>query len=99
MSIPAEKITVQTPQRDSLHIPFDPEYAPGAHNAVNVCLRVQTHEQVCVITDEATIEIAASLVHELEKLGAPYHSWVLEELAKRPLVDLRSEEHTSELQS
>ena len=25
---------------------------------------------------------------ELEKLGAPYHAWVLEELAERPLKDL-----------
>ena len=67
---------------------FDPEYAPGAFNAVNVCLRVQADEQVCVITDEATIEIAAAIVRELEKLGAPYHAWVLEDLAERPLTDL-----------
>ena len=38
----------------TLDIPFDPEYAPGAFNAVNVCLRMQADEQVCVITDEAT---------------------------------------------
>jgi len=70
------------------NISFDPEYAPGAFNAVNVCLRVQADEQVCVITDEATIEIAAAVVRELEKIGAPYHAWVLEELAERPLKDL-----------
>ena len=69
-------------------ISFDPEYTPGAFNAVNVCLRVQPGEQVCVITDEATIEIAAAIVRELEKVGAPYHAWVLEELAERPLTDL-----------
>jgi aminopeptidase len=69
-------------------LPIDPEYTPGAFNAVNVCLRVQPDEQVCVITDEATIEIAAAIVRELEKLGAPYHAWVLEELAERPLTDL-----------
>jgi leucyl aminopeptidase (aminopeptidase T) len=68
--------------------PFDPEYTPGALNAVNVCLRVQTGEQVCVITDEATIEIAAAIARELEKVGAPYRAWVLEELAERPLTDL-----------
>src|SRR6201988_1623889 len=72
-------------------IPFDPEFTPGARNAVNVCLRIQPHEQVCVITDDATIEIAAAIVTELEKLGAPYHAWVLEELAERPLVDLPRE--------
>jgi len=69
-------------------IPFDPEYTPGAFNAVNVCLRVQPQEQVCVITDEVTMEIAAAIVSELKKLGAPYHAWVLEELAERPLTDM-----------
>ena len=71
-----------------LHLPFDPEYTQGAYNAVNVCLRIQPSEQVCVITDEVTMEIAAAIVSELEKLGAPYHAWVLEELAERPLTDL-----------
>jgi aminopeptidase len=72
-------------------VPFDPEYTPGAHNAVNVCLRVQPNEQVCLITDEATIEIAAAIAAELERIGAPYHSWVLEQLAPRPLKDLPRE--------
>ena len=44
-----------------------------------------------MITDEATVEIASALVAELEKLGAPYHAWVLEELADRPLIDLPRE--------
>ena len=68
-----------------------PGFTPGARNAVNVCLRIQPQEQVCVITDEATIEIAAAIVAELEKLGAPYHAWILEELAQRPLKDLPRE--------
>jgi aminopeptidase len=72
-------------------IPFDPELSPGARNAVNVCLRVQPGEKVTVITDEATKEIAASMVRELEAVGAPYHAWVLEDLAPRPLSDLPSE--------
>ena len=100
MSIPADRVNpsdqVNIPtlsQRTrqgwgTLNLPFDPEFAPGAFNAVNVCLRVQPSEQVCVITDEATIEIAAAIVRELEKVGAPYHAWVLEELAERPLTDL-----------
>ena len=72
-------------------IPFDPELTPGARNAVNVCLRVQPSEKVTVITDEVTKEIAASMVRELEAVGAPYHAWVLEDLAPRPLGDLPSE--------
>ncbi len=72
-------------------IPFDPEYTPGARNAVSVCLRVQPEEKVCVIADEVTLEIAAAIINELENLGAPYHVWVLEDLAERPLKDLPPE--------
>jgi leucyl aminopeptidase (aminopeptidase T) len=69
-------------------VPFDPQLSQGAHNAVHVCLRVQPAEKVTVITDEVSKEIAASLVRELEDLGSPYHAWVLEEIATRPLTDL-----------
>ncbi len=72
-------------------LPFDPELTPGARNAVNVCLRIQPGEKVTVVTDEATREIAASLVRELESVGATYRAWILEELAPRPLRDLPSE--------
>jgi len=76
---------------DLNQLPFDPEFALGARNAVNVCLRIQPSERVCVITDDATQEIAAAIVAELEKLGASYRAWVLEELADRPLIDLPRE--------
>ena len=69
-------------------IPYDPEFTPGARNAVNVCLRVQPNEKVCVITDEATLAIAAAIAHELETMGTPYRSWVLEDIAERPLTSL-----------
>ena len=72
-------------------IPFDPELTPGARNAVSVCLRIQPTEKVTVITDEASREIAAALVAEVEKVGAPYHAWVLEDLAPRPLAHLPAE--------
>jgi leucyl aminopeptidase (aminopeptidase T) len=72
-------------------ISFDPEFSPGARNAVQVCIRVQPDEKVCVITDEVTLGIAAAITHELEKLGAQYNAWVLEDLAKRPLKDLPHE--------
>jgi aminopeptidase len=69
-------------------VPFDPEYTPGARNAVNVCLRIQPQEKVTVITDRACLEIAASLAAELDSLGAPYRVFVLEELAARPMRDM-----------
>jgi aminopeptidase len=72
-------------------ISFDSELTPGARNAVQVCLRVQPSEKVTVITDEASLEIAAAIVRELETVGAPYHAFILEELADRPLARLPQE--------
>ncbi len=86
VKIPASRRSVE--KWGTLSIPFDPEYLPGAHNAVHVCLRVQPTEKVCVITDEVTLEIAAAIVSELENLGAPCRAWVLEDLAERPLKKL-----------
>ena len=86
MSISADPSSTQLNK-----ISFDPEYKQGAYNAVNVCLRIQPTEQVCVITDDVTKEIAAAIVAEIEKVGAPYRAWVLEEMATRPLKDLPRE--------
>lgn len=67
---------------------FDPELGPGAHNAVFVCLNIQPREKVTLITDRACEEIAASLMAELDACGCEYHTFVLEELAPRPLTDM-----------
>ena len=69
-------------------IDFDPELREGAHNAVYVCLRVQPSEKVTVITDYASEEIAASLVAELENRHCTYNTFVLEDLAPRPLLNM-----------
>src|SRR5271155_5603788 len=69
-------------------MPFDPEFSLGAHNAVHVCLRIQPEEKVTLITDWACLEIAASIAAELDLLGSPYRTFVLEELAERPLLDM-----------
>ena len=61
---------------------------PGARNAVRVCLDVQPHERVTVVTDEACATIAGALVREIEAIGAPVAIFVLEELAPRPLARL-----------
>ena len=66
-------------------VPFDPELSPGASNAIHVCLRVKPSEKVTVITDEATIDIAASLADQLRCLGAQHTAFVLEDHATRPL--------------
>jgi len=84
-------VPVSQANRQLSSLPFDPELTPGARNAVKVCLRIHPLEKVTVITDEATREIAASIVRELEDLGAAYRAWVLEDLSPRPLIDLPQE--------
>ena len=72
-------------------VEFDPEFSPGAYNAVNTCLRIRPSEKVTVITDTATREIAASIAQELARLGAPFKAFLLEDLAPRPLTALPAE--------
>ena len=76
---------------DLLAIPFDPELSIGARNAVNTCLRIKPAEKVTVITDEASKEIAASIVYEINRLGAPFRAFILEETAPRPLTSFPHE--------
>jgi len=64
------------------------ELQPGAENAIKVCLNIQPHERVTVITDRETREIADALVDEIERVGAAYVLFVLEDEAERPLKDL-----------
>jgi leucyl aminopeptidase (aminopeptidase T) len=65
---------------------IDAELAPGARNAIQVCLRLQPQERVTIITDEATSEIAAALQAEVEEVGSEYAVFVLENYARRPLT-------------
>jgi leucyl aminopeptidase (aminopeptidase T) len=71
--------------------PFDPELSPGARNAVRVCLGIQPSEKVTIITDNVCREIAASILKEVEAVGAPFNAFVLEDLAPRPLTGLPAE--------
>ena len=72
-------------------VTMDPELTAGARNAVLVCLRVQPSEKVTLITDRATLPVAASLAAEIEDVGAGCGAWVLEEVAPRPLGDMPAE--------
>jgi aminopeptidase len=80
--------TAEQSNRQLNQMAFDAQLTPGARNAVRVCLRVQASERVTVITDEVSLEIAAALVRELEDVGCRYQTWVLEDVATRPLTDL-----------
>jgi len=61
---------------------------PGAHNAIEQCLRVQPDEKVTLITDLACLEIGAALGRALESRSIHFNAWVLEDLAARPLVEM-----------
>jgi len=67
---------------------IDPELLPGARNAIRVCLNVQPHERVTVITDESCRSIAEALVQEIGGVGAAPAMFVLEDVASRPLAEL-----------
>ena len=71
-----------------LEVPFPPDFAQGAHNAVTTCLKIQPEEKVTLITDQSCMAIAASVAVELDRLGCEWNSFVLEELAPRPLTGM-----------
>ena len=81
----------ETLNRALNEVAFDPELSIGARNAVHTCLRIRPDEKTTVITDEATSEIAAAIVHALELAGFRYNAFVLEDYAERPLKDMPSE--------
>ena len=72
-------------QTDLLSVPFPADFSEGARNAVTTCLKIQREEKVTLITDQSCLAIAASIALELEALGCTWNSFVLEEIAPRPL--------------
>ncbi len=79
------------PVTDLLQVPFPSEFGEGARNAVTTCLKIQPDEKVTLITDRSCLQIAASIAVELEELDCAWNSFVLEELAKRPLEGMPAE--------
>lgn len=71
---------------DRVYLPsIDPDLAPGARNAIRVCLRLKPQERVTIITDEATAEIAVALRAEVEAIGSECSLFTLEHHGRRPL--------------
>ena len=88
-SLPSTCATPQAasePIFDLRLVPFPPEYSAGARNAVSTCLRVEPAEKVTLITDEACLQVAASIAVELDAIGCAWNAFVLEALAPRPLA-------------
>ncbi len=66
--------------------PASAELAPGAHNAVEVCLGIQRGERVALIADKASAMVAASIAAALDQVGAPYQGVLIEDVVTRPMT-------------
>src|SRR5256714_2242820 len=67
---------------------IDAELAPGARNALRVCLQLKPSERITIITDEATRDIAAALQAEVEEIGSDHGVFVLENYDSRPITKM-----------
>src|SRR4051812_19034735 len=62
------------------------ELAPGARNAVEVCLGIRRGERVALIADRASSAVAASIAAALDEVGAPYDDVLIEDVTARPMT-------------
>lgn len=62
------------------------DLAPGARNAVEVCLGIQRGERVALIADRASGEVAASIAAVLDEVGALFDGVLIEDVATRPMT-------------
>jgi aminopeptidase len=67
---------------------IDAELAPGARNALRICLQLKPDERITIITDEATRDIAAALQAEVEEIGSDHAVFILENYDLRPLTKM-----------
>ncbi|MBL8007845.1 MAG: aminopeptidase [Ignavibacteria bacterium] len=72
-------------------VDFDKELSPGAFNAVNACLRLKPEERITIITDNDSLEIASSLVHEIKKIGSEFSLMIIEDYVVRPTPNMPKE--------
>src|SRR2546421_3508644 len=70
---------------------IDAELAPGARNALRICLQLKPSERITIITDEVTRDIAAALQAEVEEIGSEHAVFVLENYDSRPLTKMPTE--------
>jgi aminopeptidase len=71
-----------------LSVAYPAELMPGALSAITTCLRINPVEKVTLITDRATEAIGAALAAQLAQSGCLWNAFILEDLAKRPLIDM-----------
>jgi leucyl aminopeptidase (aminopeptidase T) len=66
---------------------MQPEYAPGARNAVRTCLNVQPDDRVAVISDQERADIAEAIVEEARAAGGDVVDWKMEDWVARPATE------------
>jgi leucyl aminopeptidase (aminopeptidase T) len=71
-----------------LRATYAEDLIPGARNAVRTCLRIVPPEQVVLVTDLETEEIAASLADQVRQVGASIDVHVMEDYGLRPMLSL-----------
>lgn len=71
---------------DLTRVTYDAELRPGAASAVFTCLNVKPGEKVVLITDLGSLPIGAALLEQLRAARADVASFVLEDVAARPLT-------------
>jgi aminopeptidase len=64
---------------------YDPELAEGARNAVFTCLAVRPGERCILMTDEKSLSVGAALADQFTRATDCLQTFVLEDLAERPL--------------
>src|SRR5215208_4154659 len=62
------------------------ELAPGARNAIDVCLGITAKDRVALIADDASAEVAASLAAALDAAGASWEGVLVERETARPMT-------------
>jgi aminopeptidase len=63
------------------------DFAPGARNAVRVCLNISGTDRVAVIKDRVREAIAEAIEEEARATGAEVRSWTMEDHVQRPATE------------
>ena len=66
----------------------EPAFREGARNAVAVCLKVAPGERAVLVTDRESLAIGAAMEDEFLAAGADISTFVLEDVAERPMTAL-----------
>lgn len=70
---------------DLTKIAYDPDFVAGARNAAFTCLAIKPGEKTVLITDRDSIQIGAALAEQFRNAGADLTTFVIEDIAERPL--------------